>query len=83
MRNLFPVEAVLDRSYVENATLNKGIPLEVVPKLLPRVRPVNAVVKVDLFLPGCPPPADAIYALLTGLLDGHVPDLNRLTRFGR
>jgi NAD-reducing hydrogenase small subunit len=28
------------------------------------------VVKVDYFLPGCPPPADLIWAALTALLEG-------------
>jgi NAD-reducing hydrogenase small subunit len=83
MRNMFPVQSVLDRSYVENVTQAPGVPLEVVPRLLPRVRPVHDVVKVDVFLQGCPPPADAIWSLLTGLLNGEVPDLTRQTRFGR
>jgi NAD-reducing hydrogenase small subunit len=83
LRNQFDVEAVLERAYVENATLRPGAPSEVVPRLLPRVRPVHELVEVDLFLPGCPPPADAIYALLRGLLDGNLPDLTSLTRFGR
>jgi NAD-reducing hydrogenase small subunit len=44
---------------------------------------VHEVVPVDLFLPGCPPPADVIYALLTGLVAGEVPQLTAITRFGR
>lgn len=83
MRNQFGVQPVLERAYVENVTLRPGAPTEVVPKLLPRVRPVHEVVEVDLFLQGCPPPADAIYALLRGLLDGNMPDLSSLTRLGR
>ncbi len=83
MRNLFPVESVLRRSYVENSTLEPSVPTEVVPRLLPWVRPVHEVVKADLFLQGCPPPAPAIYALLAGLLEGNVPDLTALTRFGQ
>jgi NAD-reducing hydrogenase small subunit len=82
-RNLFPVDAVLRRSYLENVDVDPRVPSEVVPKLLPRERPVHAVVPVDVFLPGCPPPADVIYALLVGLLAGEVPDLTRLTRFGQ
>jgi NAD-reducing hydrogenase small subunit len=83
MRNLFPLDSVLNRSYVENATLEPGVPTDSVPKLLPWVRPVHEVVRADLFLQGCPPPATAIYALLTGLLDGEVPDLTALSRFGQ
>jgi NAD-reducing hydrogenase small subunit len=50
---------------------------------LPRVLPVHQVVAVDLYLPGCPPPADAIYFALTELLAGRVPVLNSYTRFGK
>ena len=83
LRNLFPVDAVLGRSYLENVDLDPQVPTEIVPKLLPRERPVHEVVAVDVFLQGCPPPADVIYALLTGLLAGEVPALTELTRFGR
>jgi NAD-reducing hydrogenase small subunit len=83
LRNLFRVESVLARSYLENVDLNSHVPADVVPRLLPRERPVHEVVPVDVFLQGCPPPADVIYALLTGLLAGDVPDLAKTTRFGR
>jgi NAD-reducing hydrogenase small subunit len=82
-RNLFTVDSVLARAYLDNADLDLQVPTEVVPRLLPRERPVHEVVPVDLFLPGCPPPADVIYALLTGLLAGEMPDLTAITRFGR
>ena len=83
LRNLFSVESVLGRSYLENVDVAPQVPAEVVPKLLPRERPVHEVVPVDVFLQGCPPPADVIYALLTGLLAGDVPNLTEITRFGR
>jgi NAD-reducing hydrogenase small subunit len=44
---------------------------------------VHEVVDVDLHVPGCPPPADAIYFVLTELLEGRRPDVSRVTRFGR
>lgn len=40
------------------------------PVLLPKVLPVHAVVRVDHFLPGCPPPAAQIRAILEQLLNG-------------
>ena len=43
------------------------------PQLLARVRPVHEVVKVDYFLPGCPPSADAIHEFLMDLLEGRAP----------
>ncbi|MFZ1081105.1 MAG: NADP oxidoreductase [Candidatus Kryptoniota bacterium] len=83
MRNQFGVNAVLRRAYVENVTVGGKIPDVDLPVLLPEVRPVHEVVKVDLYLPGCPPPADAIYYLLTELLAGRTPNLEQQTRFGR
>jgi NAD-reducing hydrogenase small subunit len=82
MRNPFGVEAVLRRGYFENAALHQQIPLQVVPSLLARVRPVHEVVKVDVFIPGCPPSADTIHFALGELLAGLTPDLAGRTRFG-
>ena len=48
---------------------------EVVPLLLDRVQPVHAVVDVDFYLPGCPPPARRIRAVLEALLRGEQPVL--------
>ena len=75
MRNLFGIDDVLDRAYRETATIVGGIPAGngAVPRLLRRVSPVHEVVKVDYFLPGCPPSADVIYSLLTRLLEGGAP----------
>jgi NAD-reducing hydrogenase small subunit len=83
LRNLFSVEDVLDRAYRETSTVVVGIPRgnDIVPRLLDRVRPVHEVVKVDHFLPGCPPSADTIHAFLMDLLDGRAPSTTGL-RFG-
>lgn len=82
MRNPFPLAEVLERAYFENAATNQQVPVQVVPPLLDRVRPVHEVVKVDLFVPGCPPSADTIYYTLTELLAGRTPELGDKTRFG-
>ena len=65
-------ESVLQRAYVEGAQANSAVPKEpgIVPALLPQVLPVHEVVHVDYFLPGCPPPADRIKAVLTQVLSG-------------
>ena len=75
MRNAFPVEEVIDRSYVENAAVVIGRPGggDVVPALLDRVRPVHEVVEVDYFLQGCPPSADDIWGFVMDLLNGRTP----------
>lgn len=82
MRNPFGAPAILKRAYIENVTLNPGIPDKVVPPLLKRVVPVHQVVKVDVFVPGCPPSADTIYYVVNELLEGRTPDLTGRTRFG-
>jgi NAD-reducing hydrogenase small subunit len=82
MRNYFKVQDVLDRAYMENATLNRHHPEESLPVLEKRVCPVHEVVQVDVFVPGCPPSADTIYFVLTELLEGRKPEVSVLTRFG-
>jgi NAD-reducing hydrogenase small subunit len=82
MRNRFPVAAVEQRAYIENAQLNQQVPRQMIPVLLPKARPVHEFVTVDVFVPGCPPSADTIYFVLMELLAGRVPDLTDKTRFG-
>jgi NAD-reducing hydrogenase small subunit len=82
MRNQFKIDDVLQRAYVENASLHPGAPTREIPHLLPRARPVHEIVNVDVFLPGCPPPPEAILYALSELLEGRIPDLTGKTRFG-
>jgi NAD-reducing hydrogenase small subunit len=83
LRNLVGARAAADRAYVENVDLKPGLPTHHLPPLLDRVRPVHEVVSVDVFIPGCPPPADAIFVILSDLLAGRTPDVTTHTRFGR
>ena len=83
MRTRFPLETVLHRAYRENAEIQQQIPTQYLPRLLDRVSPVHEVVDVDVFVPGCPPPADAIFHVISELLGGRIPDVAALTRFGR
>ncbi len=71
------VEAVLDRVYKDAALLFPHMPddTSVVPPLLEQVMPVHSVVPVDIYLPGCPPPAPRIRALLEQLLAGQTPKM--------
>lgn len=82
MRNILPVEAVYRRAFVETASEGSTWPRAELPTLLARVVPVHQVVPVDLFLPGCPPPAQAIFHLLSELLAGRRPNPLAFTRFG-
>jgi NAD-reducing hydrogenase small subunit len=81
MRNSIGPQAILDHAYLENVTINPGIPNRIVPKLLPTVSPVHAVVPVDVFLPGCPPSADEIYETVMELVGASQP-VARPLRFG-
>ena len=81
MRNSFTVSSVLERAFGDAPT-NHPAMFEGLPHLLSRVRPIHEVVKVDVFVPGCPPSADTIYTVLRGLLSGENIDIARLTRFG-
>ncbi len=82
MRNPIGPEAILNRAYIENASAQQQIPCVVVPKLLRVVRPIHELVKVDVFLPGCPPSADTFYSALMALVTGGPLDIPALTRFG-
>lgn len=76
---------VLRRSYVELAQVQPQVPHapEVLPPLIEEVQPVHRVVQVDHFLPGCPPPARHIRAVLEDLLAGRSPRLTpEALRFG-
>jgi len=82
MRNPIGPEAILKRAYIENADTQQQIPCVVVPQLLRVVRPIHEFVKVDVFLPGCPPSADTFHTALTALVTGESLDIPALTRFG-
>ncbi len=83
MRNKYGPDAALQLAFKENVTLQPQIPDQNLPKLLDWVYPVDEIVKVDVYLQGCPPPADAIWYVLTELLEGRTPDPTELTRFGK
>jgi len=84
MRNAFSKDEVLRRVYIETESTKDGkIPTSPeIPPLLEKALPVNAVVNVDCFVPGCPPRAEAIKYALTELLQGRIPVLpSEMMRF--
>jgi len=83
MRNAFSVDQILESAYGRLHNPDAKTQFEGVPKLLRTVTPVHSAVKVDVFVPGCPPSADVIHYTVTELLEGRIPDLSSLTRFGK
>ncbi|CAN5142016.1 oxidoreductase [soil metagenome] len=77
---------VLRTSYLlESAGTNPSLPddREIVPQLLDKVLPLHAVIPVDHYLPGCPPSAVRIKAIVEDLLAEHVPSRAAdMIRFG-
>ena len=78
MRNSIGLRECLEAVYLKGVSLEgQGvIPNdEDLPLLLDRVYPSHEVVKIDYFLPGCPPSGDAMWEGLKALLTGHEPAL--------
>ncbi|HWQ53390.1 MAG TPA: hypothetical protein VN442_06880 [Bryobacteraceae bacterium] len=82
MRNPVPVKQILERVYIEGADRNPGIPTRGVPQLLKHAVPIHEVIKVDLHVPGCPPSAQAIFAVVSELMEGRMPELGSKVKFG-
>jgi NAD-reducing hydrogenase small subunit len=78
MRNTIGLRECLNAVYLHGIGLaGEGmIPNdEDLPLLLDRVYPSHEIVKIDFFLPGCPPSGDAIWEGLRDLLTGRAPAL--------
>ena len=82
MRNIFSVDELYARAYLENVEVQPQIPTVDIPPLLDRTRPVHEVVPVDLFIPGCPPHPDHIFFVISELLEGRIPELGTVVHFG-
>jgi NAD-reducing hydrogenase small subunit len=84
LRNNIPLRECLEEAYLRSPGVYNPLNLipndKEIPLLLNRVYPCHEVVKIDLFIPGCPPSADAIWAHLVALLSGKPvePDYKNL-----
>ena len=74
-------KTVLKRAFVDLSEVEAEIPTDV-PKLLKKVHPLHEVVKVDYFIPGCPPSAGLINYVLTELLAGKTPNMEGRSKYG-
>ena len=80
MRNMVELKDCLSEAYVNSPTAVAGaepvVPFhEEIPVLTTQVYPCHEVVKMDYFIPGCPPSADAIYKVFDDLINGRPVDL--------
>jgi NAD-reducing hydrogenase small subunit len=80
LRNTIPLRECLEEAYLNGPTVHNPdgkIPDDPeIPLLLNRVYPCHEVVKMDYHLPGCPPPADTIWAALVALLSNKPLELS-------
>jgi NAD-reducing hydrogenase small subunit len=75
LRNGIPIRECLEEAYLNSPTVDPADRLipndEEIPVILDRVYPLHEIVKIDAFLPGCPPSADLIWEALTALVEGR------------
>jgi NAD-reducing hydrogenase small subunit len=83
LRNAFNdnVEAVLNRAFIETADVQPQIPTEV-PALLQKALPLHEVVKIDFYIPGCPPSAGLINYVISQLLRGLPVSMEGKSKYG-
>jgi NAD-reducing hydrogenase small subunit len=76
-RNHLDLGLCLQEVYLTEPSVGRGlIPNDPeLPLPLDKVHPLHEVVKVDYFIPGCPPSGDAIWKFLTDLIEGRTPKL--------
>ena len=79
MRNHLDLGAILTEVYDGRAELaGETVPNDPeLPLLLDKVHPIHEVVRVDYAIPGCPPSGDAIHKIVTDLIAGRTPRLDR------
>jgi coenzyme F420-reducing hydrogenase gamma subunit len=77
MRNGIPVGECLEEAYLRCPTVDDNIIPndEELPMILDRVYSCHEIVKIDYFIPGCPPCADLIWEALVALITGRPLDI--------
>ena len=72
LRNTIPLQECFAEAYLNGPSVyNPSGKLpddDEVPLILDKVYPAHEVVKIDYYLPGCPPSADTLFAALVALL---------------
>ena len=76
LRNGVCIREALRRAYIETESTTEGhLPNDPELATMQDARPLDQVVKVDVYLPGCPPSPDTIFHALAELAAGRKPVL--------
>ena len=81
MRNAIDLQECLAEAYLNGPTTRDANPRKIIPnddeipQILSRVVPCHELVKIDYYLPGCPPRADLIWNAVAALVTGNPLEL--------
>jgi F420-non-reducing hydrogenase small subunit len=76
LANSFTNDQILERYYsTETTEPADGWPEQDIPALLDTCYALDEKIKVDIYLPGCPPHSDQVFNSLVALVEGKMPDL--------
>jgi len=76
LRNNIPIKECLEEAYLNGPSTKNANPDRIMPNneelpiILDKVYPCHEIVKIDYYLPGCPPRADLIWNALVALVTG-------------
>lgn len=75
LRNGISIRECIEEAYLNGPTVKNNVHRILpndneIPMLLDRVYPCHEIVKIDYFLPGCPPRADLIWQAMVALITG-------------
>jgi F420-non-reducing hydrogenase small subunit len=72
LANSYQREEFLQRCFsTETTDPADALPNDGVPEIMERCQALDELIKVDVYLPGCPPHPDQVYGALTALLEGR------------
>lgn len=83
LRNRLNVDDLLTQVYKEGpGNVPRGLETDkVMPALTERVYPLHQVIPVEVYIPGCPPDPDRIWAAVSALLQGEPVQLPESMRY--